>query len=65
MSRLAKKPITLPSGVTATLNGSTLTLQGAKGKLDCPISATVKVAIDGNVVTLTSTAVERKDHAQW
>ncbi len=65
MSRLAKKPINLPSGVTATLNGSTLTLQGPKGQLNCPIHSTVAVNIDGNTITLSSTAKERKDYAQW
>ncbi len=65
MSRLAKKPITLPSGVTATLNGDALTLQGAKGQLTCPIHPTVNAKIEGNVITLTSTAKERKNYAQW
>ncbi len=65
MSRLAKKPITLPSGVTATLNDGMLTLQGAKGQLTCSIHPTVAVKIDGNTITLSSTAKERKDYAQW
>ena len=65
MSRLAKKPITLPAGVTATLSGSTLTLQGAKGQLTCSIHPTVTVQIENNTILLGSTATERKEFAQW
>lgn len=65
MSRLAKKPITLPAGVTATLNGTHLLLQSAKGKLECPIHSSVTVKIDGNTILLGTTATERKDYAQW
>ncbi|MBP7823087.1 50S ribosomal protein L6 [Candidatus Gracilibacteria bacterium] len=65
MSRLAKKPFTLPAGVTATLNGSTLLLQGAKGKLDYTLPASVEAKIEGNVITLNSTVTEGKQFAQW
>ncbi len=33
MSRVGKAPITVPSGVTATIDGRTVTVEGAKGKL--------------------------------
>lgn len=65
MSRLAKKPILFPAGVTATLDGSMLVLQGPKGKLDYTIPATVTATLENNTLLLRSTAVERKDHAQW
>ena len=65
MSRLAKKPFTLPAGVTATLNGSTLLLQGARGRLDYTLRASVEAKIEGNVITLNSTVTEGKQFAQW
>ena len=65
MSRLAKKPIPFPTGVTCTLDGSTIVIQGPKGKLDYTLHSSVKAAIEGNNITLTSTATERKDIAQW
>ena len=65
MSRLAKKPIPFPSGVTCTLDGSTIVIQGPKGKLDYTLHSTVKAAIEGNNITLTSSATERKEFAQW
>ena len=33
MSRVAKKPVPLPQGVTATVAGDAVTLKGAKGSL--------------------------------
>ncbi len=65
MSRLAKKPITFPAGVTATLEGSTLVFQGPKGKLDYTLPSVVNAKLEGNSLLLSSTATERKDFAQW
>ena len=65
MSRLAKKPIPLPTGVTCTLDGSVLNFQGAKGKLDYTLPATVKATVDGKEILLTSTVKEGKQFAQW
>lgn len=65
MSRLAKKPITFPAGVTATLEGSTLAFQGPKGKLDYTIPSVVDAHLEGNTLTLSTTATEKKDFGQW
>ncbi len=65
MSRLAKKPITFPAGVTVTLEGSTLVFNGPKGQLDCVLPPVVSAVIEGNTLTLSSTSSENKDFAQW
>jgi large subunit ribosomal protein L6 len=39
MSRVGKKPITIPSGVTVTINDSELEVKGPKGTLKTPIPA--------------------------
>ncbi len=65
MSRLAKKPIPLPAGVTCTLDGSVLNFSGAKGKLDYALPETVKASVENNAITLTSTVKEGKQFAQW
>jgi large subunit ribosomal protein L6 len=41
MSRVGKKPITIPSGVTVTINESQLEFNGPKGRLNTPIPAGV------------------------
>ena len=33
MSRIGKKPVAVPSGVTATLDGQTVSVKGPKGQL--------------------------------
>src|SRR5947208_15694416 len=37
MSRIGKKPIAVPSGVTASVEGQTLTVKGPKGTLSMPL----------------------------
>lgn len=65
MSRLAKKPIILPAGVTCTLEGSLLTLNGVKWSLSYVLPATVKAVIEDNSITLSSTVTDGKEFAYW
>ena len=43
MSRIAKAPVDLPSGVTATIAASAVTIKGAKGSLSLPLAQGVSV----------------------
>jgi large subunit ribosomal protein L6 len=43
MSRIAKAPVELPQGVTATLAGNSVTIKGAKGSLSLPLTSGVSV----------------------
>jgi large subunit ribosomal protein L6 len=43
MSRVAKKPVDLPQGVTVTIGGESVTLKGAKGSLTLAIKSGLKV----------------------
>jgi large subunit ribosomal protein L6 len=43
MSRVAKQPVELPQGVTATITDTSVTLKGAKGSLSVALSGGVKV----------------------
>jgi len=49
MSRVAKSPITVPSGVEIKQSGQILSVKGAKGELKLALNALVKVSVDGNV----------------
>jgi large subunit ribosomal protein L6 len=51
MSRIGKKPITVPSGVTVTVgNDNTVTVKGPKGELKQAIDRDIKVEVkDGHV----------------
>src|SRR5258706_12073910 len=43
MSRIGKKPIAIPKGVTVTVDGNTVKVQGPKGKLDPPLPLGIKI----------------------
>jgi large subunit ribosomal protein L6 len=51
MSRVAKQPVPLPQGVTATISTDAITVKGGKGTLSLSLSARhVKVVQDANVL---------------
>jgi large subunit ribosomal protein L6 len=53
MSRIGKKPIPIPKGVTIKVEGNTVLVQGPKGKLDTPLPSGIKVEQkDGNLVAI-------------
>ncbi len=53
-SRVGKRPIIVPKGVTAALKDGAVKIEGPKGKLSRTIPAGVDVKIDGGKVTVTS-----------
>ncbi len=50
MSRVAKRPVALPQGVTTTVDGSTVTVKGAKGTLRLPVRAGLSLVQEGQSV---------------
>jgi len=59
MSRVAKKPIELPSGVEMNVSGQDLNVKGPKGSFEFEIHDTVSVEVNDNAVN-----VDAKDAAQ-
>ncbi|MCH5157545.1 MAG: 50S ribosomal protein L6 [Clostridiales bacterium] len=53
MSRIGKKPITLPAGVTFNYDNGVVTVKGSKGTLTRNIGNEIGVEIDGATVTMT------------
>ena len=52
MSRIGNRKLVLPTGVTASLEGSNLTIKGAKGSLSLDLHKLVSVEInDTEIVT--------------
>lgn len=51
MSRVAKNPVQLPSGVDVIIKGQNLTVKGGKGTLDLVINSNVLVTQEENVLT--------------
>jgi len=52
MSRVAKKPVDLPQGVTATVTPGSVTLKGAKGSLSVALTDGLTVAQDKQTLTV-------------
>ena len=53
MSRIGRKPIPLPKGVTVKIEGNTVAVQGPKGKLDTSLPTGIQVKQqDGNLVAI-------------
>jgi large subunit ribosomal protein L6 len=53
MSRIGKKPIPIPKGVTVKIDGNTVLVQGPKGKLDTSLPTGITVAQkDGTIVAM-------------
>lgn len=59
MSRLGKLPVTVPSGVTVTYEGGTLTVKGPKGTLSRAVrEKDVAITIDGETITVAPKQTE-------
>jgi len=53
MSRIGRKPIAIPKGVTVKIEGHTVAVQGPKGKLDTALPAGIRVEQkDGHIVAI-------------
>ena len=52
MSRVGKKPVTVPSGVTATVDGQTVKMKGPKGQLQFVVHDDVEVKFENGHVTV-------------
>lgn len=52
MSRIGRKPITVPSGVNITLDNTVITVKGPKGSLSRELHKDIKVTVQDNVITI-------------
>jgi large subunit ribosomal protein L6 len=50
MSRIGKRPVAVPSGVTATVDGQTVKIKGPKGQLQLVVHDDVDVKLDGGAL---------------
>ena len=65
MSRIGKKPVALPAGVTAKLDGQSIAVKGAKGELKFDAPAEVVIKIEGNVIHVNPINQEKRSRAMW
>jgi large subunit ribosomal protein L6 len=60
MSRIGKSPITIPEGVTVTIDKSNVTVKGPKGELQQVVDEEVGITIEDNVITLSRTSEDKE-----
>ncbi|MEM9898465.1 MAG: 50S ribosomal protein L6, partial [Pseudomonadota bacterium] len=65
MSRIGKKPVEVPSGVTVTVSGQTVNAKGPKGELSFSVSETCTVALNDNEVAVEPTSKSKEARAAW
>jgi large subunit ribosomal protein L6 len=65
MSRIGKKPVAVPKGVTATLNGQTVSVKGPKGELSFNFTDHVLVEMTDEGVSVTPRDKSKPALAAW
>ncbi|MBZ0306061.1 MAG: 50S ribosomal protein L6 [Anaerolineae bacterium] len=63
MSRIGKKPILLPAGVTTTIDGHTVTVKGPKGELTSSFNQDLTIKLDDGYLVVTRPTDERRHRA--
>jgi large subunit ribosomal protein L6 len=65
MSRIGKKPVTIPAGVQASINGGTIEVKGPKGTLSMPLVDDIAYAIEGNEIRVNPANDTKRARAFW
>jgi large subunit ribosomal protein L6 len=65
MSRIGKKPVAVPSGVTATVDGQTVKMKGAKGELSFTMPEEIKVEKTAAGIEVTPREETKKARSMW
>jgi len=60
MSRIGKKPVVVPKGVTVTIDGSTVTVKGPKGTLTRTFDPRIKISLVDDQVIVERTSEEKR-----
>ena len=65
MSRIGKKPIPLPKGVTATVAGREVKVKGPKGELKLTLAEEVSASESGGEITVAPADESKRARAMW
>ncbi len=65
MSRIGKKPVPIPSGVTVTLEDGSVTVKGPKGQLEAALVDLVNVSIEGDEVVVKPINDTKPARSAW
>ncbi|WP_448585567.1 50S ribosomal protein L6 [Thermaurantiacus sp.] len=65
MSRIGKKPVPIPAGVTVAIEGGELRAKGPKGELRLPLAEEIRYAVEGETVTVRPANDSKRARAFW
>lgn len=65
MSRIGKKPVVVPAGVTAKVDGQLVTVKGAKGQLEFVVPDDVSVVYQDNAIKVDPRNDTKRARALW
>jgi large subunit ribosomal protein L6 len=65
MSRIGKKPITVPAGVTATIDGGQISVKGPKGTLAMPLRDEISYTLEGDGISVVPANDTKRARAFW
>ncbi len=65
MSRIGKKPVEVPSGVTASINGQSIEVKGPKGTLSFKATDDVTLSQDEGKISVQPRGLSKRARQQW
>jgi large subunit ribosomal protein L6 len=65
MSRIGKKPVELPAGVSASVSGQTIEVKGPKGTRSFSATDDVTITVDGQSVSVEPRGKSKRARQQW
>jgi large subunit ribosomal protein L6 len=65
MSRIGKKPVAIPSGVTASVDGQTVKMKGPKGALELVLPAEVSAKLDKGSIQVDPRNETKRARSMW
>lgn len=65
MSRIGKKPVVVPAGATAKVDGQLVQVKGAKGQLEFRVPDDVSVTLEDNAIKVAPRSDSKRARALW
>ena len=65
MSRIGKKPVAMPAGVTATIDGGLISVKGPKGTLTMPLFEDITYALEDGAISVKPANDTKRARAFW
>ena len=65
MSRIGKKPVPVPAGVTATIEGGQISVKGPKGTLSMPLAEDITYAVEDGAIAVQPANDTKRARSFW